>query len=85
MRENERRVGIIVAVSSATIRRAQSRVVRCQQCDRTADTRFDSVLRECSAAPEGAEFLMSEAARCPTCESAIFEGDFVELLELPRF
>ena len=76
-------VKTIVAVSIGTIRRAETRIAACEQCDRTADTRFDCVLASLTSTPvQGIEYVMAEPARCPACGGAVFEHTLVSFITL---
>lgn len=72
-------VGQIIAVSVKTLRRAEMRLRSCVSCDRTADVRFDLVLKALERVPVNTEFIMPEPARCPRCGSDILEHTLVEL------
>ena len=68
------KVKTIVAVSMGTIRHAETRIAACEQCDRTADTRFDCVLASMTATPDQViEYVMSEPAHCPACGKPVLE------------
>lgn len=69
----------IVAVSISTIRRAEARVVACENCDPTSDTPFARVLDAIRGHDNGIEYLMPESAQCPACGARVFEHNLVEL------
>jgi hypothetical protein len=70
----------IVAVSTSSIHRAETRIGACEGCDRTADRPFGVILGTLGIAPAGADFLMCEPARCPACGGAVFEHTLVEMI-----
>ena len=69
----------IIAVSVRTTRRAESHIEACQNCDPTADIRFGDVLDWLKVVYQGAEFVMSEPARCPKCRAEVLEHTLVEV------
>jgi len=74
-------VKTIVAASIRTIRRAETRIAACEQCDRTADTRFDCVLASLTSTPiQGIEYVRSEPAHCPACGKPVLEHHLVEVV-----
>ena len=71
---------VILAVSIATIRRAERRITACQSCDRTVDTPFYEILaRVTRTRADLAEYFLSEPARCPCCDEPVFEDTLVEV------
>ena len=71
----------VVAVSISTIRQAESHIAACENCDRTSDTPFARVLAALGRNPNGAQYMMPEAARCPRCGAAVLEHHLVETQE----
>ena len=70
----------VIAVTIASIRRAECRIGACESCDRTVDTSFSQALEALRIAPEGTDFFMCEPAHCPACGAAILEHKLVELV-----
>jgi len=71
--------GTIVAVSIATVRRAECQIASCERCDRTADIPFHRVLDWLSIGPAPAHYVMPQAARCPRCGGFVLEHTLIEL------
>ena len=71
---------VVVAVTIASIRRAECRIGSCERCDRTADQPFSRALDTIDIAPPGAGYFMCEPAHCPACGAAVFEHTLIELV-----
>ena len=69
----------LVAVSVRTIRKAEAMIRTCWWCDRGADTSFCCLL-DWVTERSGAEtdYVMSEPARCPSCNAPVLEDTLVE-------
>ena len=71
---------VIIVVSVATIKRAESAIAACECCERTVDTPFFEVLsRVTRTRAELAEYFLSEPAHCPSCAEPIFETTLIEI------
>lgn len=69
----------IIALSSATIRRAQDAIASCEACNSEAELPFDWILDEVTGRSGSVtDYFMPEPARCPRCGSAIIEKTLVE-------
>ncbi len=69
----------LIAVSKATLLKAQERILGCEECSVEAEIPFDWVLDDVTGY-DGAEvdYLLSEVARCPRCLVEVMEKTLVE-------
>jgi hypothetical protein len=71
----------LVAVSIATIRKAEAAIGACQECDPTADVPFSELLGHVAPSEQQpTQYVMSEPARCSRCGEPVLEHTLVELL-----
>lgn len=69
----------ILALSAATIRRAQDAIASCEACNNDAELPFDWVLDEITGCNGSTtDYFLTEPARCPRCGGAIMEKTLVE-------
>ncbi|PYS35345.1 MAG: hypothetical protein DMG14_27200 [Acidobacteria bacterium] len=69
----------ILALSTATIRRAQEVISSCEACNKEAELPFDWVLDEVTGCDRSTtDYFLTEAARCPRCGYTIIEKTLVE-------
>ncbi len=69
----------LLALSSATIRKAQEAITSCEACDGEAELPFDWVLDEVTGHDgSSTDYFLTEPARCPRCGSTITEKTLVE-------
>jgi hypothetical protein len=69
----------VVALSTATIRRAQNAISSCEACNSDAELPFDWVLDEVTGCDGSTtDYFLTEPARCPRCARSIIEKTLVE-------
>ena len=69
----------VLALSAATIRRAQNAISSCESCNSEAELPFDWVIDEVTGC-DGAntDYFLTEPARCPRCGRTVIEKTLVE-------
>ena len=66
-------------VDAATVGEAASRLEGCQRCNPAgSDLPLDWVLEEVTVRTGMVDFMMVEAAKCPTCRKEVSEKSLVE-------
>lgn len=69
----------VIAVSKATLLKAQSEIGSCEACNPEADIPFTWVLDDVTGLDQTTtDYLLSEPAKCPRCCGAVFEETLVE-------
>ena len=69
----------IVAVSAATIRRAQEAISSCEACNNDAELPFDWILDEVTGRDgSSTDYFLTEPAKCPRCGGSVIEKTLVE-------
>jgi len=69
----------IVAVSAATIRRAQEAISSCEACNNDAEMPFDWILDEVTGRDgSSTDYFLTEPAKCPRCGGSVIEKTLVE-------
>ncbi len=69
----------ILALSSATIRRAQKAILSCESCNADAELPFDWILDEITGCKDSkTDYFLTEPVACPRCGSNIIEKTLVE-------
>jgi hypothetical protein len=70
---------IIILVSAATLRRAQSLIAFCEHCDsEKAEFLFEHLLdRITGSDPMRTDYILEVPARCPNCRRDVFEKTLV--------
>jgi hypothetical protein len=69
----------ILALSTATIRRAQEGIASCESCNGEAELPFDWVLDEVTGHNGSTtDYFLTEPARCPHCGGNVTEKTLVE-------
>ena len=69
----------VLALSTATIRRAQEAISSCESCNSEAELPFDWVLDEVTGCDGSAtDYFLTEPARCPRCGRTVIEKTLVE-------
>jgi hypothetical protein len=69
----------IVALSAATIRRAQEAISSCEACNNDAELPFDWILDEVTGRDgSSTDYFLTEPAKCPRCGGSVIEKTLVE-------
>ena len=69
----------LIAVSKASLLRAQERILGCEECSPEAEIPFDWVLDDVTGlSGSEVDYLLSEVARCPRCLGEVTEKTWVE-------
>jgi hypothetical protein len=69
----------ILAVSAATIRKAQEAIASCEACNNDAELPFDWILDEVTGCKGSTtDYFLTEPARCPRCGCSVMEKTLVE-------
>ena len=69
----------ILALSTATIRRAQEAISSCEACNNEAELPFDWILDEVTGhSGSTTDYFLTEPARCPRCGCSVMEKTLVE-------
>ena len=69
----------ILALSTATIRRAQDAIASCEACNNDAELPFDWVLDEVTGCDGSTtDYFLTEPARCPRCGCSVVEKTLVQ-------
>ena len=69
----------VLALSAATIRRAQETISSCEACNNDAELPFDWVLDEVTGCNGSTtDYFLTEPARCPRCGCSVIEKTLVE-------
>jgi hypothetical protein len=69
----------ILALSGATIRRAQEAISSCEACNKDAELPFDWILDEVTGHDGSTtDYFLTEPARCPRCGCSVIEKTLVE-------
>ena len=71
----------LIAISKATLLKAQERILGCEGCSPEAEIPFDWVLDDVTGfSGSEVDYLMSEVARCPRCLGEVTEKTLGERL-----
>ena len=69
----------VLALSTATIRRAQNAISSCESCNSEAELPFDWVIDEVTGCDGSTtDYFLTEPARCPRCGRSVIEKTLVE-------
>jgi hypothetical protein len=69
----------VLALSTATIRRAQDAISSCESCNSEAEFPFDWVLDEVTGRDGSTtDYFLTEPAHCPRCGRSVIEKTLVE-------
>ena len=69
----------ILAVSAATVRKAQEAIASCEACNNDAELPFDWILDEVTGCRGSTtDYFLTEPARCPRCGCSVIEKTLVE-------
>ena len=69
----------ILALSTATIRRAQEAIASCESCNSEAEIPFDWLLDEVTGCDGSTtDYFLTETAHCPRCGCIVTEKTLVE-------
>ena len=70
---------IIVLVTAAVLRKAQSLIAFCERCNsEESEFTFDLFLDHVTGCdPMRTEYILEESARCPNCKREVFEKTLV--------
>jgi len=69
----------VVALSAATIRRAQEAISSCEACNNDAELPFDWILDEVTGRDgSSTDYFLTEPAKCPRCGGSVIEKTLVE-------
>ena len=70
---------VLIAISKATLRRAQEHILACEACSTDAEMPFDWVLDEVTGRRgSDVDYFLSEPVKCPRCFREVTEKTLVE-------
>jgi hypothetical protein len=69
----------VLALSAATIQKAQEAILSCEACNSEAELPFDWILDEVTGCDGSTtDYFLTEPARCPRCGCSVVEKTLVE-------